>query len=261
MKHYKQFQPLVISEFETAKWMHPEHNHNHYELIFIQHGKGMHNINGNQIDYTKGDIFLVGPDEEHYFEIGTITQFIFIKFTDLYIHQLNSGSTYGLQELEYLIKSRETHFSGFNLSQVDRQTAQAIIYVILSLKQDIFLNERLIWLQLLALAALLQRNMPELKTALNRTRDMQAVFCYLHKYVYTPSKLRAPVIAAHFNTTADYIGPYFKRNTGMTLRDYISAYRKTLIKQRIESGNYNLKNIANEFGLTDESHVRKILLS
>jgi AraC family L-rhamnose operon regulatory protein RhaS len=259
MKRYKQFQPLAISEFEGAVWQHPVHKHNHYELILIRQGRGVHHINGNNIPYNESAIFLVGPEEEHFFEIAEPTYFIFIKFTDAYIHQVNSGSSYGLQQLEYLIKSRETHLAGFQLSEADRLTADSIIAVIRSLKQDLLSNEQLIWLQVLALAALLQRNMPELKATAQRSRDMQAVFCYVHKHIYTPDKLKSPVIASHFNTTPDYIGPYFKRNAGVTLRDYIKDFRKGLILQRMDSGNYSLKQIAAEFGLTDESHVSKIL--
>jgi len=257
MQRYKQFQPLVVSEFEEIVWTHPMHKHNHYELIFIKKGDGIHIINENPIPYYTGDIFLIGPDEAHRFDIESPTRFVYIKFTDVHMH--TPGTTYGSQQLEYLVKSRETHFSGFHLNAADQMTAERIIGVILSLKGDLFLNEQLIWFQILALAILLQRNMPELKVTLNRSRDMQAIFCYLHKHIYTPEKLRAPVIAANFNITADYIGPYFKRNTGITLRAYISDYRKILIKQRLENGNQNLKQIAAEFGLTDESHVRKII--
>jgi AraC family L-rhamnose operon regulatory protein RhaS len=259
MKRYKQFQPLAISEFEAAVWQHPAHKHNHFELIVIRQGSGVHHINGNEITYNGSAIFLVGPDEEHFFEIAEPTQFIFIKFTDAYIHQVNSGSSFGLQQLEYLIKSRETHLAGFHLNIADQLTANSVITVILSLKQDLLSNEQLIWLQVLALAALLQRNMPELKAAAHRSKDMQAVFCYVHKHIYTPDKLKSTVMASHFHTTPDYIGPYFRRNTGITLRDYISDYRKKLIHQRLDSGNYSLKQIAAEFGLTDASHVSKII--
>lgn len=259
MKRYKQFQPLVISAFEASEWPHAVHQHNHYELIYIGHGTGSHQIGGNSIAYKDGDIFLIGPDDEHSFDIAAPTRFVFIKFMDVYIHQVNAGSAYGLQQLEYLIKSRETHFSGFRLTDTDRSTVAAIIQVILCLKQDMLYNEQLIWLQVLALAALLQRNMPELKPATGRSRDMQAVFCYIHKHIYTPAKLRSSVIASHFHTTTDYIGPYFKRNAGITLRDYIADYRRSLIRQRVDAGNYSLKQIAAEFGLTDESHVSKVL--
>lgn len=259
MKYYKQFQPLVISEFEATVWPHPIHKHNHYELIVIRQGSGKHYICGNSIIYSGSAIFLVGPNEEHFFEIAELTHFVFIKFTDVYIHNVNSGSSYGLQQIEYLIKSRETHLAGFQLTATDQLTAGAIIEVIRSLKQDLLSNEQLIWLQVLALAVLLQRNMPELKATGHRSKDMQAVFCYVHKHIYTPNKLKSCIMASHFNIAPDYIGPYFKRNAGVTLRDYVGNYRNSLIRQRLNSGNYSLKQIAAEFGLTDESHVSKIL--
>jgi AraC family L-rhamnose operon regulatory protein RhaS len=66
-------------------------------------------------------------------------------------------------------------------------------------------------------------------------------------------------MAAHFKFTKDYMGQYFKKNAGMTIRDYVSDYRGNLIRQRINSGQFGLKQIASEFGLTDESHLSQIL--
>lgn len=67
------------------------------------------------------------------------------------------------------------------------------------------------------------------------------------------------MMSAHFNLSKDYIGSYFKRNRGVSLRDYIKGYRRSLIRKRMESGRFGLKQIALDFGLTDESHVSKIL--
>lgn len=259
MKRYYQYQPIVISDFKTEQWPHPAHKHNHYELIYIKTGAGIHFIQQIPCPYQSGDIFLLGPEDEHYFEIGKITHFIYLKFNDTYVYKDSGSMQPYLQKLEYLIKSRETHQSGFRLVPEDLNTVTQIFNVITSLKNDNKYNEQLIWMQVLTLAVILQRNMPELKATANRSRDMQAVFCYLHKYIYTPEKLKAKIMAAHFNTTADYIGPYFKRNAGITLRDYIKEYRKVLIGRRMESGKYGLKEIASHFGLTDESHVAKIM--
>jgi len=258
MKRYKQFEPLLISDFEVLKWQHPVHNHNHYELIYIRRGSGMHFINSVPIKYQQGNVFLLGPEEEHYFEVIEKTRFIYLKFTDVYIHQhdvLNST----VKHLEYLIKSRETHHSGFSLSRADQTTVDLLFDVIISLKNDLMRNEHVIWMQMLALSAILQRNMPEIKTSLNRNREMQAVFCYIHKHIYSPENLKAEVMARHFHFASDYMGPYFKRNTGITLRKYIGEYRNSLIRQRLHSGRFTLKQLAAEFGLTDESHVSKLL--
>jgi AraC family L-rhamnose operon regulatory protein RhaS len=261
MKRYYQYQPLMISDFLAGHWPHPEHKHNHYELIYIKAGTGMHVIQQIPHAYQTGAVFLLGPEDEHYFEIAKPTHFIYVKFTDPHAYKTIGGIHPYVQKLEYLIKSRQTHLSGFQLNLKDQHTAAQIFSVIAGLKDDVLHNEQIIWMQVLTLAVILQRNMPELSPTAERSRDMQAVFCYLHKYIYTPEKLKAAVLAAHFNTTTDYIGPYFKRNTGVTLRDYIKQYRKILISQRVASGQYSLKEIASEFGLTDESHVSKIMKS
>lgn len=259
MKRYRQFEPLLISDFEVSSWRHPEHNHNHYEVIYIKKGSGTHVINQVTIPYKDGDIFLLGPEESHYFEIDILSHFVYLKFTDLYLHQDVSNTNNYVQNLEYLIKSRETHLAGFKLSDNDRHTVARLFDMLITLKSEPLHNEELIWMQILALSHILKRNMPELKPFENRSKDMQAIFCYIHKYIYSPDQLRAPIMAGHFNITADYMGPYFKRNTGTTLREYVQNYRKTLIKQRMASGKYSLKQIAAEFGLTDESHVSKII--
>jgi AraC family L-rhamnose operon regulatory protein RhaS len=258
-KRYKQFEPVVISDFEESEWQHPIHKHNHYELIHIKQGSGKHIINSNEITYATGDVFLLGPEEEHYFEITEKTRFIYLKFTDVYIHQSDAVTFDKVQHLEYLIKSRETHHSGFNLSDNDQHTINLLFDVIVSLKNDMLRNEQLIWIQVLVLANILQRNMPEISISANRSRDIQAVYCYIHKHIYSPENLKAEVMARHFRFTSDYIGPYFKRNTGMTLRKYIGEYRNSLIRRRLDSDRYTLKQIAIEFGLTDESHVSKML--
>ncbi|MOA28892.1 HTH-type transcriptional activator RhaS [compost metagenome] len=127
------------------------------------------------------------------------------------------------------------------------------------MKKEILRNEHLIWMQVLTLAQILQRNMPEVRSYQYRTKDMQAVFCYIHKNIYYPANLKAQIMAEHFKFSKDYIGQYFKKNTDMTIREYISNYRGNLIRQRINSGRFSLKQIALEFGLTDESHVSKLL--
>jgi AraC family L-rhamnose operon regulatory protein RhaS len=259
MKRYKQFEPVVISDFEVSDWIHPLHTHNHYELIYIKSGIGNHIINSKSIKYNDGCVFLLGPEEEHYFEIERITRFVYLKFTDLYIHQDEGIFSSGLRHLEYLIKSRETHLSGFIFNDADQVTITRIFDVIISMKKGVLRNEDLIWMQVLTLAHILQRNMPEIRSNEHRTKDMQAVFCYIHKHIYYPEKLKAQVMAEHFKFTKDYIGQYFKTNTGMTIRDYVGRYRVSLIRQRLDSGRFGLKQIASEFGLTDESHVSKLL--
>ena len=261
IKRYKQFQPLSISDFEVTAWTHPVHKHNHYEFIYIKHGSGCHFVNSSAIDYAGGEVFLIGPEDEHYFEVTERTRFVYLKFTDLYHYQEIDRDNPGIRHLEYLVKSRETHATAFILEATDQLIVNSLFDVVISLKSDLLKNEQLVWMQALSIAHILQRNMPEIKSTQSFSRDLQAIFCYIHKYIYQPEMLKATAMAKQFNLTRDYIGPYFKRNTGATLRQYIKCYRGNLIKERLASGRFSLKQIAAEFGLTDESHVSKILKS
>ncbi len=256
---YRQFQPVLISDFEVSEWQHPVHRHNHYEIIYISKGKGIHRVNQSSLPYSAGNVFFIGPDDAHYFDIHQTTRFVYVKFTDEYIHQQDAHYFNGIQQLEYLIKRRDVHYSGFRFSSQDQQTVNHLFRVIISLKDDPAGNEQLIWMQLISIASILQRNLPEMMDTAGQPKNMQALFCYIHKFIYSPAKLRAAVLAKQFNSTEDYIGRYFRKNAGITLRDYVQEYRNALIRKRLDKGEYSLKQIAAEFGLTDESHVSKLL--
>jgi AraC family transcriptional regulator, L-rhamnose operon regulatory protein RhaS len=259
MKRYRQFQPVLVSAFEVSEWHHPVHSHNHYELIYIKKGTGIHHINKMKVTYKPGDIFLLGPQEEHYFDIQQSTRFIYLKFTDLYIRERRDPMHHAVKEMEYLIHNREAHLTGFKLTAHDQLLTDHIFSLIEILKLESGPNERLIWQQVISLSVILKRNLPEIIADKNAENQMEGLFAYIHENIYSPEKLRSAVMAVSFNTAANYIGPYFKRNAGISLRSYVRSYRHMLIMKRIQSGNYSLKQIAAEFGLTDESHVHKII--
>ena len=259
MKRNKQYEPVIIADFELAEWHLPVHNHNHHELIYIRKGCGRHIINDQPIAYQTGDVFFLGPEEVHYFEIDQPTRFIYIKFTDLYLLQGKGIYNSGIHHLEYLIKSRATRISGFQIDAADKIILKALFDTVITLSKNVLQNEQLIWLQLLALAQLLQRSSPGIANFKDGSKEMQQIFRYIHENIYDPTQLRTAVIADVFGLTKDYFGPYFKKNAGITLREYISNHRNQLIQKRLKSGKFKLKEIAYEFGLTDESHVRKII--
>jgi len=59
----------------------------------------------------------------------------------------------------------------------------------------------------------------------------------------------------HFHIAGNYSSAYFKRNFDMSCREYVNNYRIKLIGKRMETGNQTLKEVADEFGFTDESHL------
>jgi AraC family transcriptional regulator, L-rhamnose operon regulatory protein RhaS len=82
MRRYILHTPFNIYHFKAKKWGHPVHNHTYFEIIFIVTGKGTHHINGNSFNYSIGDVFLLGPEDFHFFEIKSETEFCFIRFNE-----------------------------------------------------------------------------------------------------------------------------------------------------------------------------------
>lgn len=86
MQKLNQFDTLVIDEFEEDKFHLPTHSHTYYEIIYIVKGHGTHHLNNNLLPYKTGDLFVISPDDEHYFDIKKRMRFVFIKFTDNYFN-------------------------------------------------------------------------------------------------------------------------------------------------------------------------------
>ncbi|RVT96425.1 AraC family transcriptional regulator [Mucilaginibacter limnophilus] len=84
--------------------------------------------------------------------------------------------------------------------------------------------------------------------------DKQQLLNYIHQNIYDPQKCRIDVIASCFNISPTYFGAYFKRNFGVSYRNYFHQYRWSLIEKRLKSGKLNNKQIAVEFCFSDESH-------
>lgn len=83
----------------------------------------------------------------------------------------------------------------------------------------------------------------------------EMLISFIHQHIYEPKKYQVKNIASQFNISVSYFSDYFKRNFDISYRDYINQYRIKLIEQRINGGQVSIKQIAHEFGFTDESHL------
>ena len=106
MPKLNQFETLVIDEFEEEKFHLPEHSHTYYEIIYIKKGCGVHHLNKNLLSYKAGDLFVLSPDDEHYFDIKKSTKlfptiaFCYVKLNEIIrsIHEIASNSLLVLQQ-------------------------------------------------------------------------------------------------------------------------------------------------------------------
>ncbi|WP_104381047.1 AraC family transcriptional regulator [Sphingobacterium sp. HMA12] len=252
----KQFEPLLISEFVEDTFHLPMHEQNYYELVYIRAGRGKQVINKFELDYERGDIFLVSPADRHYFSIQEKTHFLFILFTDSYFLQNRRQQKLYAWIME-LMNDRGLRENKLVLTEHHRLIFSHLMEAV-RLYSLAAVSQTAQWLfdQLLAIFGLF-KEISEIKR-LPQAHTLQldsSISAYIHQHIFTPEYLQIKTIAQKFNIAPTYFGIYFKKNFGNSLRDYINMYRVELIEHRLKSTAYTLKQIAQELGFVDESHL------
>lgn len=257
MTTLRQFAPLIILDYITDVFRYANHGHTYYELIYLNKGKGIHFMNNIQIPYQPGDLFLLSPGDRHHFDIEEATQFTVIKFTDAYfgnhIDQKKNNSLVIPQVIMQMQSFKEftLQFTGEHQLALQRTISTIAAF------KDFKNVERLshVYFQLLSIFGLIKDVLASSYPLIRSGKmDKQKLIAYIHQNIYDPKKFKIKAIAVHFGISASYFGDYFKRNFGASYRDYLNQYRIHLIKLRIEGNQLNMKEIAQEFGFSDESH-------
>lgn len=213
----KQFEPLEIDTFETSVFPLPKHNHTYYELIYIFKGCGTHHINQIVIPYKTGDLYLVSPDDEHFFSIKKSTKFCFIKFNDSYFESnkhLASDTITIASPIDImrnsLLKEEKLTFDDPCRSILKKTIENIIDYNRFNKVSD----SPIVFFQILALFGIVRESSAKfLKVSVdNSTHQNDDLISYIHKNIYYPELIRINSIADHFNISGTYFGAYFKRN-------------------------------------------------
>lgn len=255
----KQFEPLEIDTFETTIYPFPRHSHTYYELVYISKGIGNHCINEIMIPYKAGDLFLISPDDEHFFDIKKSTNFCFIKFNDAYFQDNKHLSP------DHLLIASPTEIMRNHLLKEEKLIFEEPCKTILrKTVENIFLysdynrisSSPIVFFQVLSLFGLIREASSKINIRIdNGVPQNDDLISYIHHHIYAPEKIRIKNISEHFNISKTYFSAYFKRNFDVSYRDYITDYKLKLIERRIQSGQMTMKQIAYEFGFTDESHL------
>lgn len=237
-----------------------EHGVSFFELVYIVSGTGTQNINGNEFPYEEGDLFLLMPDDVHYFTFKTKTQLFFVRFNRIFFSTNQLASSF-LQQIE----QRFFYANGFQGCIINNEGDNHMIkYIMQSLlleKEGMRIYEREVTHLLVhSVLVIVSRNLLQ-KTTLEireKTEDKAAdIIQYVHENIYHPEKLTASNISKVFGISVTYVGRYFKNQTGKAFTEYIAQYRMKLIENRLKYSDMRINEIADEFGFTDKSHLNR----
>ncbi len=253
MKRYIQHEYLRISHFTGTEWQHPIHNHNHFELIFVHEGAGNHCISNMEVPFEGKAIFLLGPSDAHHFELHAPTTFTFLKFTNTYL-----GDPHWNQILEHLLQAARQQRLILPVAAAAK-TDQLIRLIVEEWKEDRNENSATIRHLMQGLISMVQTFIPTTldNIATKHQQKITALIDYIHDNIHLADQLQTEQLAAQFDLSKHYLGVYFKEQTGVTLRDYITKYKLHLIENKLLHSGLSLKEISHEFGFSDTSHFNK----
>lgn len=224
-------------------------------MIYIHKGNGVHVLNKNRLPYEAGDLFFICPGDEHHFDIKESTRFTFIKFTDSYFTGRLNPETGILPEK--IMRNRLLKEIKLKLDTSSGVLLNSIVSNIVSYQNSKNLLPTAVMLHLiLSIFGLVHAAMAQMNLRIdNGQPGKEELISYIHQQIYVPPVLKIKKVALHFNISPTYFSDYFKRTFGLSYRDYVNRYRIKLIEKRLLTPSITLKQIAGEFGFTDESHL------
>ena len=268
MKRYKQFENLLVDDLEVDTWPHPRHNHNHFEIVSIAKGSGIHDLNGIKSPYRQHDLFLLGLDDEHEFEIHERTRFLYFKFTRAYIAEQPGMALPNdwHKTIDQLLNYPERKKGNLLSNDDDRDLACRIMKaIIVEFRADNYLRSEMIYQLFTSLVILIKRNRTIFELLEHQNVDesklSEEILKYVEHHIYSPEHLTLKALAKEFHYTPNYMGVLFKEVIGETLSSYTSTFRLKLIKDRLTFSLLSMKEIAEEFGFVDESHLNRFVKS
>jgi AraC family L-rhamnose operon regulatory protein RhaS len=266
------FQDIEITIRDIQSSVSPPHRHHYFELLYILEGAGSHTINNNQYPYSKGNLFLLTPDDTHSFEISSDTRCCIIDFTKgLFAKRHRSQMdraeiTEFFVSMEYIFHNHQNLRGYIAMNPQESGLTNGLVAQLIMEKEQPriysgIITQNIVFLLLNIIARSIQENIAgELK--IKGTKNIiHELTTYIQQNIYKKELLKIDSLAKHFNKTPDHLNRYFKQQTGITLKTYINRYKLRLVETRLRYSDLNISEIANELGYTDESHLNKIFKS
>lgn len=247
---------------ELSSWEKRPHKHNFFEIVYVEKGAGLQCINQHEFEYKEGNIFLLPPLDCHSFKIAEPSRFYFIRFTDNYFLQDGGLTSYKdwFDKIAYIIANynkvpgdiisteRERNFIIDNIKSIYQEYLSADSY-----SEAIIAGSIASTLNILA-RSIEKRYVDQANEIDNRFGD---ILRYINTHIFNSDNLRVPVLAEKFSISKTYFSEYFKKQSGISLADYIIKSKLRIVETKVLHTDLSLKEIAYQLNFTDSSHLAK----
>ncbi|WP_158622529.1 helix-turn-helix domain-containing protein [Pedobacter sp. KBW06] len=265
MKRFNGYHSLNVFRLTLDEWTFPTHNHNFYEFISIEKGNGNHVLNDKSYAYTAGDVFLLRPEDAHYFEIAENTHFIFVKFTEqLFIEKLEGGKTAKWMEVIKTLLQNPASVNGSLVTDLqDKKHLSHLLQILLIEFEKTCAYSREVVLELFgAIMMMVARSHSTAQyghqcpsnTELDK---LNQILSYIRLHTMDAEKMRIENIAEKFAMSPNYISIYIKKHSNASIQQHIVQTKLKAAEQLLKNGRHNINEIASRLGFTDASHFNK----
>ena len=255
------YQPFEIDFKKLEVFPKAVYSNNFFKLIYIMEGTGIQIINKHRFNYRKGNLFLTTPADSYLFDIKATTSFFFLSFNDSYIKsKIGKDNDWG-RRVAYILQNGSQKPGCILKNKADKPLVASLIECIHKEFDagQIYYNKiiqeianSLILITARNIALKLPKNVKE-----NTGEIVLDILYYIQENIFTQENLRVEKISERFRISPNYLGRYFKKQTGETLQQYISNYKLRLIEARLLNSNMRINEIAYELNFTDESHLNR----
>lgn len=257
---YEPFE-IVLEDLHHGRKI--EHRSNFFELVYVLSGTGVQYINQNKFAYRPGNLFLITPIDRHAFEVEEVSRFFLIRFNDIYIgDQKPEKDLDWIRRMEFILY-HASHQPGCILyHKQDKVFVDALVQAMMAELSDKEIYHRELLSQMVStMITLVARNIAmALPEKMNDSSEciIVDIISYIQENIYRQDSLKTNVIADRFGISESYLGRYFKKHTGESLKQYIITYKLKLVDMRLRHSNMRINEIVSELGFTDESHLYRI---
>ena len=255
------YKPYEIERKEMQRFPKVTKRNNFFELIHIMEGTGIQTVNKNRFNYRRGNLFLLTPQDVYSFDISTPTTFFFIRFNEMYVKEKMGKDKEAVKQVEYILQNA-SHRPGCILkNKTDKPLIASLVESILheQSNQQLYYNritEQIINTMITIVARNIALKLPK-NIKENTGEPVLEMLQYIQQHIFEPRNLRAEKLSGHFNISLNYLGRYFKKQTGETLQSYIANYKLRLVETRLLHSDMPINGIAYEYGFTGESHLNR----
>ncbi|WP_339848258.1 AraC family transcriptional regulator [uncultured Dokdonia sp.] len=265
MQVLEAYKPFEIQEMELSEWKQRPVKNNFFELVLIESGEGTQCINYNLYDYKKDSIFLLPPLKCHSFNIEKRTKFVFLKFTNSFFKSSNKmtlDKSEWFKEAAYILSNYNQLPGDIIKSDADREHLKQLTAIILRETRNYGeVSVSLISSLMVSILEVVIRNIKKGShyEIVNTTTDDRAtnMLTYINENIAKSELLKVDRLAETFMMSATYVSEFFRKQVGMSLREYIMKAKLRLVEIRLLNSDFTLTEIADELGFTDVSHLSK----